>query len=165
MEKIIEFIKLCPKYLFVISVASGILLFANNKFINILGIGNLLNDYRKYLGIVFLISSIFTINEILCFIIKKINKKYSRFISKKLSIKRLHNLTDEEKKILREYIYNQTRTCNFPVDNGLVTELEQYTIIYRSSNIGNLRYGVAYNIQPWAWTYLNKHNDLLEENK
>jgi hypothetical protein len=73
---------------------------------------------------------------------------------------RLHKLTEVEKKLLRGYIANQTRTQNFPIENGVVRGLEAEYIIYRAGSIGQLN-SWPYNIQPWAWDYLNKHKGLL----
>ena len=159
-EKVMEIIKLSPKYLFGVSVVSGMLLFANVKFINILGMGDFLQDYKKYLGIIFLISLIFTINELVINGVKNVKKKYETYTTKKWREKRLKKLTADEKAILNRYISNQTRTCTFSIDNGMVKEFVIYQILFRSSNIGSM-YGFPYNIQPWAWDYLNKHKELL----
>jgi len=77
---------------------------------------------------------------------------------------RLHNLTAEEREILRGYIGNGTKTQLLDIQSGVVNELEEVFIIYRSSNIGHLS-GWSYNIQPWAWDYLNKHLELLFSNE
>jgi Super-infection exclusion protein B len=43
------------------------------------------------------------------------------------------------------------------VVNGLVSE----TVLYRSSNMSALGTTFPFNIQPWAWDYLNEHPELL----
>jgi hypothetical protein len=73
---------------------------------------------------------------------------------------RLHNLTADEREILQNYIGNRTKTQELDIRSGVVNELENDFIIYRASNIGHLG-GWAYNIQPWAWDYLNEHPELI----
>lgn len=161
MEKLLELIKLSPKYLFGISIVSGLLLFTEDIFIVKLGIQQFVNQNRSYIGVIFLISLVFTITEFLLNSMKSIKNKYIRYKKRRIAIERLRNLTIEEKQILGDYIFNVTRTRNLPVENGLVQELVRYQILYRSSNIGSFVEGFSFNMQPWAWKYLNKHKKLL----
>jgi len=46
----------------------------------------------------------------------------------------------------------------------VVNGLEIEKIVFKSSNIGQLDEW-AYNIQPWAWDYLNNHPELLASNQ
>jgi hypothetical protein len=43
----------------------------------------------------------------------------------------------------------------------VVLGLVQEKILYQSSTVGSWRRGFAFNIQPWAWDYLQKHLDLI----
>lgn len=133
MEKLLELIKLSPKYLFGISIVTGLLLFSKDSFIDKLGIQQFINQNRSYIGIVFLISLVFTISEFLFNSIKNMKNKYRNHKNRRVSIKRLQKLTDEEKQILADYIFHETRRRNFSVENGLVQELVYYQILYRSS--------------------------------
>ncbi|WP_170318593.1 super-infection exclusion protein B [Paenibacillus sp. HGF7] len=73
----------------------------------------------------------------------------------------LHNLTEEEKNILRHYLYYNTRSQNLNVFDGVVKGLIHSEVIYQASSIGTMRGGFACNIQPWAWEYLQKNTQLL----
>ena len=61
----------------------------------------------------------------------------------------------------RYYIANKTRANKLRISDGIVTALEADGIIYRSSSIGALVTGFAFNISDVAWDYLNKHPELL----
>lgn len=79
----------------------------------------------------------------------------------------LQRLSAEEKAYLRGYILDNTKTQYFEVTDGVVQGLVAAKILYRSASITG-RYSksyipmIAYNIQPWAWEYLNKHPELLD---
>jgi hypothetical protein len=45
--------------------------------------------------------------------------------------------------------------------DGMVGGLQAERIIYRASSLGQSFDYFAYNIQPWAWEYLNKNRKLL----
>mgnify|MGYP003940793947 CR=1 FL=1 len=74
----------------------------------------------------------------------------------------LKNLTPSEKAILRGYIFNHTKTQKLDMMDGVVNGLAHLGIIYQASYINNLLVGAAYNIQPWAWNFLNENKHLLE---
>jgi hypothetical protein len=44
--------------------------------------------------------------------------------------------------------------------DGVVGGLDE-RVLYRASNLGQSVDYFAYNIQPWAWDYLNEHRKLL----
>lgn len=115
------------------------------------------NEGKPYFGAILLLCIALTIASGIGSAGRKIND-YHFWKARK---KRLHRLSAEEKQILRAYIERQTRSLNLDVMSGVVNGLEQETIIYRASSLGHLMAGFAYNIQPWAWDYLNEHRDLL----
>jgi len=149
-----------PKYLLVISIISGFLIFGEINLIYKLALLSFVETYRLWIGIVFLISSGFWLVDLIQLIINKIKNKYKILRNNKIREERLKQLTTEEKVILGKYINSKTRTQKLVFSSGIVNELERYKIIYRSSD--SVYAGeVSYNIQPWAWDYLNKHKELL----
>jgi len=78
------------------------------------------------------------------------------------SKRRLKDLTKEEKKLLRDYIFKDTRTQYLRDEDGVVKGLEYEKIIYPATNVGSILEGFAYNIQQWAWEYLKRHPELLK---
>jgi hypothetical protein len=160
--KILELLKVSIKRLFGLGAVCGLLLFTNDVILNKLGLKVFVNNYRTQVGLTFLICLIFVITDFAIYIGKTVNKFHRWYKNKTYGIKRLKKLTTEEKLLLKRYIDNNTRSIKFPLDNGIVNELEFYDIIYRASDIGRQVTGFPYNIQPWAWDYLNKHKKLLD---
>jgi Super-infection exclusion protein B len=74
---------------------------------------------------------------------------------------RLRRLTIEEKQILCGYILGGQRTQYFSVEDGVVAGLLYSGIIFQSSSVGHLRRGFSFNIQSWAWDYLQDHHELI----
>ncbi|MBI3319988.1 MAG: superinfection exclusion B family protein [Candidatus Omnitrophica bacterium] len=62
---------------------------------------------------------------------------------------------------MRRYVEGKTRTQYFQIEDGVIQGLVAVDVLYRSAQVGHLLSGFAYNIQPWAWEYLNRHPDLL----
>lgn len=160
LAKLIEWIKLSPKYLLPISIISGLLIFSNEKLLNVFGIYEFVIDYRAVLGIVFLVSSALVLSNIILYLFSFGKKFYSQKYLEKIRISKLMNLTPDQKDLLYKYIFFDTRTQKFPVTDGNVTELVYYKIIYQASIVGNLD-NWPYNIQPWAWNYLKKHEEEI----
>lgn len=132
-----------------------------------LGIGTLVSQYRQILGIVFLFSTTLLIVEILIVVYRWIQETLVNRLIVKSGHKRLHALTEPEKKVLRSFIFEKTRSRRLDMTDGVVNELESESIIFRSSNLGHgigLHVVFAFNIQPWAWDYLNAHPELLSSN-
>jgi hypothetical protein len=163
-SKLTEWLKLSPKYLFPICIVTGFALFAPANTLEIFGINLLVAQIRPYLGIVFLLSASLLVTNLFTSLYSWAQNKYQRTLKLKAWQKKLHSLTAEEKYILQHFINNQTQSQYLPMDNGVVNGLEIKKVIFRASDIGNLDEW-AYNIQPWAWEYLNNHPELLTLNQ
>jgi len=81
--------------------------------------------------------------------------------------KEVKNLTDEEKAILNYFIKGKTRSASLSITDGVVLGLETRKIIVRVGNVGTCAMSMSFpfNIQPWAWGFLNKNPHLLEVQK
>ncbi len=161
-SKLIDWIKLPVKYLFGISIVSGILLFCNQDFLIKLGLKEFKESYNSIIGAIFLISSIFALMNFGIFVYRKVKKKVNWIRTKRRGIKRLKDLTTEEKAILLFYIRKDTRTQELDYTDGRVRELEYNKIIYRTSELSKELTYFDYNIQPWAWDYLKRHKEILK---
>jgi hypothetical protein len=89
---------------------------------------------------------------------------YKNYLEKQKNDKRietLRNLTPKEKEVLRPYIEKESKSQY--VENirfrGEIVSLERAKIIYFAGAHGLYR---IYNIEPWAFTYLTEHPELLE---
>ena len=160
VSKFVEWIKLSPKYLFPILIVLGFVLFAPADILDVFGLSSIVSQYRPYLGAAFLVTAALLLANMLGAWYGWIKRRYVRSKNIKRGRRRLRSLTDAEKEILRGYIHNKTRSQYLWVTDGVVRGLEAEKIIYRASEVGSLDEW-AYNIQPWAWNYLNAHPELL----
>ena len=158
--KVTDWIKLSPKYLLPISIASGFIIFAKLEWLQLFGLAELRAKYLPWIGSIFLLSTVLLLSHGVLTFSSWFKKRASMKRALKRAKQRLHNLTGEEREILRNYIGNGTKTQYLDMQSGVVHEMENDFIIYRSSNIGQLQEW-SYNIQPWAWYYLNEHPELL----
>jgi hypothetical protein len=157
LSELLDWIKLSPKYLLPIFLASAVLLFANGEFLEHTGLQEIRTQYRPWVGGIFLVSTLLLASHFINELLPRARKRYGKFTRLKHAKRRLHDLTPEERDILRGYIIGNTRTQYYrSLDDGVVDGLEAERIIYRTSING-----WAYNIQPWAWKYLNEHPELL----
>jgi len=157
VKPLFELLKQPLRYSVAIGIVVAVVLFAPDSIVNKLGMLKYRDEGKPDFGAVLLLCVALTIASGIGAAGSKINDY--RFLRARK--KRLHRLSVEEKQILRAYIEGQTRSLMLDIASGVVNGLEQETIIYRSSSLGHLMSGFAYNIQPWAWDYLNKHRDLL----
>ena len=162
LSKILEGIKLSPKYLLPIALASGFLLFGPPNYIAVLGLDAFVFSYRTWIGLILLLSSTLLLSHLLYGSWHWVSRQLQDLRFKSSGRKRLANLTREEKETLREFILKQTRTQRLDFTSGVVTGLEHDKIIYQAAGVGSVM-GFDYNIQPWAWDYLNKNKRLLED--
>ncbi len=159
-SKIVDWIKLSPKYLFAIAIITGFLLFAPTGILSRLGLASITSHYRAFIGVLFLISSILFLVHPLATFFELISTRVMTKMLVRDQQKDLSELTESEKEILRGYIYNKTQSQNLSPLDGVTAGLEAKRIIYRAANIGQI-HQFPYNIQPWAWKYLNKNPELL----
>lgn len=161
-SRLIDWFKVSNTHLLAVIFGCSILLFGSDNFLKKLGLFGIKDLYETFISIFFIISvSILGArfcNAIFQWVRKRIiwNKNLRRMQE------RLHNLTFEEKKILRVYIYGNTRTQVLLVQDGIVQGLVSENILYRSANLGTMMGGFAFNIQPWARDYLQANKKLLE---
>ena len=160
LSKAFDALKLSPKYLVPISVATGFLLFATTNVLNKLGLNELKTKYTPWIGGIFLVSTTLLLSHAVIAALSWMKNKIKRSLAIRNSRKRLHSLILGEKEILRGFILGQTKTQYLDLENGVVRGLELDIIIYKASNIGQINTW-AYNIQSWAWDYLNEHPALL----
>jgi hypothetical protein len=158
--KILSLFKEPVRFIFSLAVVAALVLFAPDSIIGKLGLLKYREEGKPYLGGFILFSVAIIIARAIGFAIEK----YDNFRLSVARKKRLHCLTIEEKYILSAYIEGQTRSMELPIQSGVVAGLVHAKIIYRATSLSNSMAGFAafaYNIQPWAWDYLNKHSDLL----
>ncbi len=159
-SKFLDWIKLSPRYLVPIFLFTGFVLFAPPGILDRFGLTQAATTYRLYFGVAFLLSTFLLLTSALATGYDALSGWRKQRRRTRDMQQTLHRLSEPEKEILRGYIEGQTTTQYLEMSDGVVGGLEAQRIIYRSSNIGSLG-SWAYNIQPWAWGYLNEHPELL----
>jgi Super-infection exclusion protein B len=148
-----------PQVVGIVFVGSALLILMPDSWLS--GLGGLgLVGFRRtnrtWIGLAFLVS-------IACLIVYALPTGYAflkRDLLNRYARQRLHKLTPDEKTILRGYIDGETRTQYFNRTNGIVLGLVAEGILFLPTNMGQLE-RFPFNIQSWAWDYLDKHRDLL----
>jgi len=161
LQALLEVLKLAPRYLVALTVASAFLLFAKDDWLNRLGVLKFTEDYRPWLGITLILTgSLFAVSVFIDGF-RWLQGKRRRARLRDLGLQRLQSLTEEEKQILRFYIAKKTRTNVLRIDDGVVQGLVNAGIIYRAASVGDMLEGFANNISTFAWEYLNQHPEVL----
>ncbi len=112
-SKFADWIKLSPKYLFSISLVTGFLLFAPTDILQSFGLDAFVPKYRGWIGGVFLASGVLFIVIGGLDVLTWTQKKQRRKAVLQRGQKRLHKLTKAERKVLRQYVANNTKTAHF----------------------------------------------------
>ena len=140
----------------------GLTLWGPDRFVTGLGLQEFIDDYRQWIGVAFLVLVGIALPNAVEGVRRQAlqwwrDRRYLRDAEK-----RLHDLTEAEKKVLRHYVTDNTRTQNLDMTNGVTSGLVSASVIYQAANISVGLTIFAYNIRPWAWDYLREHPELLE---
>ncbi|ETJ47403.1 superinfection exclusion B family protein [Pseudoalteromonas agarivorans] len=161
-KQVFDWLKLSGKQAFILCVITSIMLFSGDELLSKLALVEAKKSLQIWIGLVWLISVSVLLAEIIFPTFKWISQKIKRHFNLKDYQQRLHALTAEEKELLSEYIDRNTRTTSIKYSNGVAKELESAMVIRRASNMAHYHDVFPYNIQPWAWDYLNKNPELLK---
>lgn len=159
--EILKFFKLSFKHNVIVVLVLSFARLSPINWLKTLSIDSIILKHMSIITVLWIISLVFLFVEFIVIISRNIREKKRIKFNSNLRIKRLKNLTTEEKKILMQYINNDTRTQVFKLGNGNIRELEKYEIVSRASDLA-LRFDLfSFNIEDWAWDYLKKHPKLL----
>ena len=177
MEHILNWLKL-PKHLaWPLVIVSALLLWGPDDFKNGLGLQPFIDEYRKWLGGVFLFFLVLGLQPIVPFLTKKFIEKQKQKKEEEERIKqenelqkqaeaKMKSLTPGEKNILLHYIQNNTRTQDLSIQNGDVSKLISDGFIYLASKVsyGGRRGSFTFpvNITDWAWGYIHENPEILD---
>lgn len=188
MEAILSWIKLPKNLAWPLVIVCALLLWGSDEFKKGLGLQPFIDNYREWIGIIFLFSLILGLQPIAPFIYAKITAKINKQKNKEEAEaraqaeleeeearkmaqyeeaeKNIKSLTGDEKTILNYFLLNNTRTQDLNYQNGNVTKLTELGFIYRASNIsyGGRRgsFTFPYNISNWAWDYIQKNPGVIK---
>ena len=142
-------------------IAASLMLFLPAHLINRLALDDVIQSYRMYVGLAFVISASLLIVRIVSFVWSLFSVPFHKWRFERDGVRLMEELTEEEKAFIRPYILNDQTARVAPIDDGIAQGLAAKRIIYRSSNIGNLFSGFPYNLQPYMRRLLTKRPELL----
>lgn len=162
LSKLLDLLKLKPRYFFGLSLAAALLLFSPDSLLERLGVTELLARYRGWIGMLFVASTAIWFAHGLAPLGNRVLLWAKERRAMRLRASALKNLSPQEGAILRRFIDGNTKTITLDVSSGAHAALESRQVIYRASSLSRQYYDFDYNIQPWAWEYLRKHPEALE---
>ncbi len=164
MKDFASLLKLPPKILAGLAIASGLLLFLPNYIISRLYMDSLKLNYGFVIGAVFIVSisilgcySFITIGKA---ILQKYNNK--RFIKHRKFF--LSKLNYEDKILIREMMEQPSKTLELPVKHGTVIKLAHYNVITPAGSthmVDPFDMRITYFLQPWVIAEVTANPDLL----
>jgi hypothetical protein len=144
------------------ALTSGVVLFVPPELAGILGFVDLRANHRAWVGTSFVLGASALVIRGGWSIWTKVRTRFEYRKRRQRRIASLAVLSPLEKGVLKRYVQGQTKSQYLLVSDGVTRSLEHAQIIYRAANISKSGMSFAYNLQPWAWKYLNEHPELLE---
>lgn len=145
-----------------LGLAAVALLFGPSHFVARLGLSSLLERYRAPLGLCALVCLAALVAQLVPFAFGLVRRWLMERWGRRRGRKRLRALTRSERNLLKQYLSRQTYTLVLDVSSGATSALLLAGIIHRSVELDDGSLGLAFNIQPWALTYLRDNRHLLE---
>ncbi len=162
--KIKDWLNLGVMPLLGILVFTSLFLFLPDSVLAKLNLFEVKDNYRIVLGLSFFFSISFLFASCVHSLWKiMLGPMLRDFVSIFYHKKDAKNLTEDEKEIIRMFINGATRAATLSIQNPTVLGLERRKIIVRVGNVGATGFGFnfPFNIQPWAWEFYNKNQDIL----
>lgn len=163
----VDWIKLTPRYLFALLLTASLIIFLPESLVQKIGLRETWSNPRFWVGLVFVLVSSLLITHGIVEVYSFGHRKYIAKRNGRRRFEYLKHLSPSEKKLLRSYIDNRTKTRNLPYDEGTVTGLIREGILYYASNraTNNLwnrvgEYCTDINMEQWAWQYIMQHPEV-----
>lgn len=166
LKGILDFRKLPPWFLGALAAASGLALIVSGPVATALGLSGAKPEHRFWLGLTLVFSCsalLLRAGGTLWQVLAKRARKCRDLRAYRVA---LTTLSRQEKEVLRRYLDSGSKTQLLSYTGGIASSLEAAGIIYRASNIsvrGVPGTPFPYNLQPWAWDYLNAHPEALAD--
>ena len=122
IKSLFDFTKLPTKILFVFFLITGFIIFSNDKYTKIFAFEKI-ETYKPLISIVFLISFSILIINFIIYISNLISKKIRTNKLKKQYLKKINNLDDYEKAILREFYIQDKNSLKMPINDETIAGL------------------------------------------
>jgi len=156
-------LKLQLRFLLVLSVAVGCLLFLPDDVAEKMALRQFREQYRTYIGPSFLLVASLLIVQAAFHVLQTLRDKIRRARAKKVREMALESLTPEEQGYLAALVVDSKNTIYVNIGDGVAGGLEAKGILYRSTNMFDPLEGIPHNLQPWARKTLTERPDLLDK--
>ena len=160
--RLTEWLKQPQRVLWGFAIVVALMLWGPDWFIDGLGLEKFIDEYRGFIGVAFLFFLVAALTNTLHRLVQHALKKRQKRKLRVDAERRLHDLTDEEKNVLRGYIHKGSRTQYLWVSDGVALGLVSACVISQAPEGSTTSRRRAHNIQQWAWDYLREHPELLE---
>lgn len=167
IEKLFDLQKIPAQTFFIFFLACSCLLFIPTNLLDQVKLSTFKESYGEFIGLIWLISLIFTAITLLRTLLKFIKTRHNIRKIKGYIIEHINNLILHEKAILREFYIQNKDAIGMPFDDDTVMSLEAKRIIYKVSSTGMVYdYGViwGYAISQFAKRQLTYNNIELPQN-
>lgn len=165
--KIVDFFKLPTKIMFAISIATGLVLFLPNSFVQKMYMIDFRNKYGFTIGLIFLISISIVTVTIVVSLYKYFSNKYFWKKFKSTAKKRLLKLENYQKAIVYVLYKEDNHTKELPINDGATICLKQNMVITETTNqymgydLNNAVF--PYVLNPWVVETMQNDEELVNE--
>lgn len=121
-----------------ICIISGFLLLTPHEWAVSLKLGEFVNDFGKYIGIVFISSAVLLVLTLFGWMFKVMNNKKKRVNIEKDVSNTIQDLDNSEKAVLREFYIQGRNTIDLPIDNPIVVGLLNKYILMTVGQYGRM---------------------------
>jgi Super-infection exclusion protein B len=143
-------------------IATLLLLFLPDPVITQLGLAEFRQSYRKYAGVALIASVSLLSVQVISTITFSVLSMWKTWRVSRNGLKKLAELTVEEKDFLRLFILTGQNTQYAPINDGVVKGLELKLLVYLASSMSVGGFDFAYNLQPYVRKLLKDRPDLLD---
>lgn len=158
LEKLLDVKKVPTTLLLVLLFSSGVLLFAPEEFLSQLNLTEFKEEYGKYIGITFIVTSAFLSVAVFSLAFQVLRKTIWKSGFKRKIEESIRTLDPHEKALLREFFIHRKKTLDLPAFNETVIGLQNKGVINQMSSNGLVYVHGAYFsycISDYAYRFLS----------
>lgn len=137
LKTLFDFSKLPTKFFILFALASGFILFAKPEWLVIIEVESIKEEYGKYIGLTFIISTGLVAINFLIWIQKYVSNKIRVFKFKKEYSENIKMLDPQEKAVIREFFIRGQTSIEMPIDDPVVNGLICKNILRINKQFGN----------------------------
>lgn len=163
MKDVVDFLKLPPRILGALAIASGLLLFLPDVIVEKLYMTSFRDKYGFALGIVFVVSVSILAVLLVVIVARRIKKKCDSKRLKKGQIAYLKRIDDNKVDLIRYLLNESTHTAMLPMHDGAVLELQHFHVISPAGSthaVNMIDPRINYFLQPWVIELINNNPEL-----